>query len=152
MAFGEGIGFGSIIALWTATGLLLSLRVARLRVVAERLPSDADRLYFDFFVAAFLAIGFFIWADLAKGFVLLAVLESPNFLDFETAIFFLTGLAFLAFLAADLRVTRERLLFSLAVRLLIISSVTLVSGFPLLLSDPSDSVLSCTNRPIHERI
>jgi len=143
IAFGEGIGFGSSIALWTTTGLLLSLRVARPRVPAERLDSDADRVGFDLFAAAFLTVAFFGWADLAKGFALLAVFETLGFLDFETAIFFLTGLAFLAFLAADRRVTRERLLFSFSVRLLIISSVTLFA-----LIQPKTRA----NHPVHQRI
>src|SRR5262245_35063398 len=74
IAFGEGSGFGSKIALWTAAAALLSTRAGRPLFAVARLLSAAERVYFDFLAVAFLAIDFLGWVVLANGFAFLAVL------------------------------------------------------------------------------
>jgi hypothetical protein len=84
---------------------------------------------FCFRAAAFFELDFFAWADLAAGRAFFTAREARSFFALEFALgfafgaavtFFLAPLDFLAFLAAARRATGERLLFSFAVRLLII--------------------------------
>jgi hypothetical protein len=134
MAFGEGSGFGSVITLCGTGARLASVRVAIPRFAERRFLGIAALARLCFCClrgTAFFMADFFDRADLADGRAVFANLESLtrletlSFLDFaETFTLLLAGRAFLVFLAADLWVTGERLLFSLAVRLLIISSVT----------------------------